>query len=56
MTEAQVRLQLRNEELQEITSGSTKSVKKVSASAFLIMGLELENNQYIILFVFLVAF
>ncbi|KAK0449347.1 hypothetical protein EV421DRAFT_1732619 [Armillaria borealis] len=45
MTEAQVRLQLRNEELQEITSGSTKSVKKVSTSAFLIMGLELENDQ-----------
>ncbi|KAK0437899.1 hypothetical protein EV421DRAFT_1907100 [Armillaria borealis] len=44
MTEAQVRLQLRSEELEEITKG-LKVVKKVSMSAFLSMGLELESDQ-----------
>lgn len=46
MMEAQVRLQLRSEELEEITKG--KVAKKVSMSTFLSMGLELEIDQYVI--------
>ncbi len=51
MTETQVRLQLQTEELQEVTNASVKSVKKISTTAFLIMGLELENVQYVVLFI-----
>lgn len=47
MMEAQVRLQLQSEELEEITKG-LKVVKKVSMSAFLSMGLELEVDQYVL--------
>ncbi|KAK0449370.1 hypothetical protein EV421DRAFT_1900062 [Armillaria borealis] len=38
MTEAQVRLQLQTEELQEVMNASTKSIKKISITAFLIIG------------------
>ncbi len=56
MTEAQIRLQLQTEELQEVMNVLVKSVKQISISAFLIMGLELENVQYVVLFVHLAHF